>query len=719
MSLGGLLALLLHPLVDLVELDLVHLIAFDQIGLARIGDLHLLQHLTDDHLDVLVVDRDALQPIDLLDLVDEEVGKLLHALDRQDVMRGRRALDDVVALLDDVAILQMDVLALRDEVLDGLYALLVRLDRDPALVLVVLAEPHRAGDFRDGGGLLRTPCLEQLRHPRQTAGDVARFGAFGRDTGENVARLQGGARIDRNDRVDREQITRLAAARELRGLAVRPLDDNRGTQILLAARRAGAPIDDHALSDAGRLVERLRHGLALDQILEGNRALDLGQHRTGVRIPLGDALAALDVIALVDLHACTVLNAVHGALGAILIDHGDRHVAGHGHQLAIRVAHDVLVLDTDRAFEVRLDEGLLIDLRRATDVECAHGELRARLADRLGRDHADRLTHVDRSAAREITPIALSADAIGRLAGEHRTDAQLLHARGIDRLDLRLLDQLTALDNDVAGRRLLHVLRRGAAKDACAQRGHHLTGVDDRARLDAGLGLAVLLGNDRVLRDVDQTAREVTRVRGLQRGVRETLAGTVRRVEVLEHRETFLEVGDDRALDDLAGRLGHQAAHTGKLLHLRGRAARTGVRHHVDGVDGHLAPGLLLLLHSGDFLHHRIGDPVGALRPGIDHLVVLLALRDQAVLILLFVFLSERPGFLDHLPLGPRHDHVVLAERNARLERMVESERHDAIAEDHRLLLSAVAIDGVDHRGDLALRHQLVASVERNLGRAR
>ena len=94
---------------------------------------------------MLVVDDHALQPVDLLDLVDEVGGKLLDALDRQDVVRRRSAVEDVVALLDDVAFLQMEVLALRDQVLDRLAALLLRLDDDPALVLVVAAELDRAG----------------------------------------------------------------------------------------------------------------------------------------------------------------------------------------------------------------------------------------------------------------------------------------------------------------------------------------------------------------------------------------------------------------------------------------------------------------------------------------------------------------------------------------------------------------------------------------------
>ena len=38
-------------------------------------------------------------------------------------MRRRVAFDDEIALLDDVAVLQMDVLALRDQVLAGLLVL--------------------------------------------------------------------------------------------------------------------------------------------------------------------------------------------------------------------------------------------------------------------------------------------------------------------------------------------------------------------------------------------------------------------------------------------------------------------------------------------------------------------------------------------------------------------------------------------------------------------
>ena len=71
---------------------------------------------------MLVVDHNALQAIDFLDFVDEVGSQRLDALDRQDVVRRRIAVEDVVALLDGVAVLKMERLALRDQVFDRLEA---------------------------------------------------------------------------------------------------------------------------------------------------------------------------------------------------------------------------------------------------------------------------------------------------------------------------------------------------------------------------------------------------------------------------------------------------------------------------------------------------------------------------------------------------------------------------------------------------------------------
>ena len=220
------------------------------------------------------------------------------------------------------------------------------------LVLVVAAELHRAGDLGDDRVILRTTRLEQFGDARQTAGDVAGLRRFHRDTRDDVAGLDRAARIDRDDRFDRQRVAGVAAALQLGDLAVAVLDDDRRLQ----GRRAlvEAPVDDHALGDAGRLVDRLRHRRAFDEILEADDAVDLGQDRPGVGIPFGDALAALDLVALVDLQARAVLDAMHGALGAVGAHDHDRDIARHDHQVALGVAREMTVADPHRAVEVRI-----------------------------------------------------------------------------------------------------------------------------------------------------------------------------------------------------------------------------------------------------------------------------------------------------------------------------------------------------------------------------
>src|SRR4029078_9357801 len=87
---AGLSAALDHALVLTLEDVLLDLLVDEEVRVADVLDAHAAQHLTNDDLDVLVVDGDALEAVDLLDLVDEIRRELLLALDAQDVVRVRR-----------------------------------------------------------------------------------------------------------------------------------------------------------------------------------------------------------------------------------------------------------------------------------------------------------------------------------------------------------------------------------------------------------------------------------------------------------------------------------------------------------------------------------------------------------------------------------------------------------------------------------------------------
>jgi hypothetical protein len=63
-----------------------------QVGVARVLDADLAEHLAEDQLDVLVVDAHALGAVDVLHLVEHVGPQRLLALDPQDVVRDERAL---------------------------------------------------------------------------------------------------------------------------------------------------------------------------------------------------------------------------------------------------------------------------------------------------------------------------------------------------------------------------------------------------------------------------------------------------------------------------------------------------------------------------------------------------------------------------------------------------------------------------------------------------
>jgi hypothetical protein len=135
---------------------------------------------------------------------------------------------------------------------------------------------------------------------------------------------------------------------------------------------------------------------------------------------------------------CAVWNLVALALATIVV--GNHHLAGAGDDdlLVLRigdVAHGCG--KPDHARTLGLDTALRRGTRRgAADVEGAHGQLRARFANRLGSDDADRLAGIDQRTASQVTAIALGAqdhNGFRRTTGCARdfVDAQLF-----DQIDL-------------------------------------------------------------------------------------------------------------------------------------------------------------------------------------------------------------------------------------------------------------------------------------------
>src|SRR5882672_10740198 len=173
------------PIVDRHRPRAIELFAAQQRGITDAQDLGLAQHLADDHLDVLVIDLHALQPVNVLDLAHQVVGERLDALQAQDVVRIGLTIGDDLAALDLLALEHVELPPFRNQ-LFVLLAMLIR-DHEAPLALGLLAEADRTGLLRQNRRILGLARLEQVRHAGQTAGDVAGLGRFLRDARDDVA----------------------------------------------------------------------------------------------------------------------------------------------------------------------------------------------------------------------------------------------------------------------------------------------------------------------------------------------------------------------------------------------------------------------------------------------------------------------------------------------------------------------------------------------------
>ncbi len=308
-------------------------------------------------------------------------------------------------------------------------------DDEALLALGVLAERNGAGDLRKQAGILRRARLEQLRHARQTAGDVARLRGFLRHPREHVADVDRLAVLHVDDGMDLERVgDRRLAAGELHFVTglVEQLDLR--PQTLGGGHAAPLRVDHDQRRQAGDVVDLLRDRHALLHVLELDGAGILGDDRAGVRIPARQHLPGLHRGGILHEQGRTVGHLVALALAPVLVL--DRHLsaARDHHLLAARVG-DVAHGGRECDHAVRL--AVHLARHRGTrggtaDVERAHGELGARLADRLRGDHADRLAHVDERTAAEIAPVALGAQAVAGIARQRRAHADLVDAERFD-----------------------------------------------------------------------------------------------------------------------------------------------------------------------------------------------------------------------------------------------------------------------------------------------
>ena len=151
------------------------------------------------------------------------------------------------------------------------------------------------------------------------------------------------------------------------------------------------------------------------------------------------------------------------------------------------------------------------------------------------------------------------------------------------------------------------------------------------------------------------------------------------RDEVLEHRHAFLEVGEDRVLDDVVVRrtgflwLSHKTTHTCELGNLVSRTTGSRVEHHEDGIEA-----LVGLCH---LLHESLLDRLVHLRPCFHHLLVAVLVGDETHLVVHRDLFHIVVAFLHDLLLLLWDDDVIKHEGESTLIRLAVTQVLDAVEE--------------------------------------
>ena len=330
-------------------------------------------------------------------------------------------------------------------------------------------------------------------------------------------------------------------------------------------------------------------------------------------------------------------------------------------------------------------------------VEGTHGQLGARLADRLGGDDAHGVAQLGQFAGCQVAPITEGADTDLGFALEHRAH----------RDDKAFLFPMDLVDlPDEAGRQLLILLgydgRLALAGQIQGQHAPEQVIVDSGGLVFSVLeaqryfqvfpGAAVLFADDDILGHVHQSPGQVTGVGRPQGGIRESLAGTVGGDEELEHAHALHQARLDRALHGLTLRIQHQTPHAGQLVHLVGITTGAGIGHHVERVE---------LI---EVLVHGLGHLVGRLVPLLHDQLVPLAFGDEAAIVLR-IYLSDLALIvIEDLTLLRRDNDVVFADRHAGVGGIPETEGLDHV-QHLRHCYGAVLVDQV---GDQAVHLLLV-----------
>src|SRR6266540_3662936 len=156
-----------------------------------------------------------------------------------------------------------------------------------ALALGILTEGDNPVDLGDNGIILRFSCLEQLRDPWETTGNILGLGGFSGNLGNYVAGIDDGVLLNGDVCTHGEKVASHHGLANPHRLARFVLQGNARTLVRVAG------LNDYFAGETGNIIQLLLHGNPFDNVAKLDLTANLSKNRHGVRVPFGEALTRL------------------------------------------------------------------------------------------------------------------------------------------------------------------------------------------------------------------------------------------------------------------------------------------------------------------------------------------------------------------------------------------------------------------------------------------
>lgn len=441
--------LLDKKLVDILKIDEVKVVKRNIEGIEGLSDLKIMKNMEKDKLDVIVVDKKEMKEIELMDLVKEVGRKRLKEIDRKNVMRWRVEVEDIIKILDEVKVMKMERIEIRNEIIKWIDSIVVRIDNDEEIVIVVEKEKEGKIDIGDDGVVIRKERLKKLRKERKKKGDVIGIGDLNRKKGDKVERIKMRERIKRKDRLKGEKEEGIEKIRKFKDIEGIVIDEN--GRIEIRKERGRKKVDEKEIGDKSRIVGSLRKRKKIEEILKIKVELKLSNDRKGIRIKIGNEMEEIESIEIVKEKKRKIGKEMERKLIESRVEDKERNVKENKKEVEIGVEKKIEVEKIEGELIRRLKIGDVEKMWGKEKVEGKNGEMGERIEDRMRGDKEERLKMVERSEEWKVEEIEIGEKEVEGLKGEGRKDENRMDERIIDDIEVIIIENEERIEDELEG----------------------------------------------------------------------------------------------------------------------------------------------------------------------------------------------------------------------------------------------------------------------------